>query len=96
MDSAQSIALLQGGDLGPAATRHKLVLIRNMKRDLNIRFSFIHREGNKPAEKLMTRGIETNREETMDESTFPNLIRAMITLGRLGVPNVRDPHVDFG
>ena len=96
MDSAQTVTLLQGGELGPAATRHKVARIRTMSRGLNLWFSFIHREGNKSAGELAKRGITSTSEEILDETTCPNLIRAMVRLERLVVPNLRCVQIDSG
>lgn len=49
MDATQTVALLQGKGAGPASTKHLVVRIRNMCRELDLRFSLIPREGNRPA-----------------------------------------------
>ena len=60
-----------------------------MSRELRLKLSFIHIDGNKPTGEMAKRVPYAAGVEVLDEASCPPIIKAMIRLERLGVPNVR-------
>lgn len=75
--------------MGPATIRHTMARIRNSSRGLDLQFSFIHNEGNKPVGELMKQGLISSRNVMLYETDCPSLVRTLVRMERIGVPNLR-------
>lgn len=60
-----------------------------LSRVINLRVTFIHQEGNKPAWELARRGPFAPALEFVDEALCPSIIRTLIRMEQLGVPYLR-------
>ncbi|XP_042005733.1 uncharacterized protein LOC121754412 [Salvia splendens] len=89
LDSEQVIKLTNGTAWGPAHVRHDIARLRALKCHTNFRASFIHREGNMAADFLAKLGMERPEFCQFNDSTAPRLLKAMIRMEEIGVPNIR-------
>ncbi|XP_042059511.1 uncharacterized protein LOC121804024 [Salvia splendens] len=91
-DAEQAIKLLNGTTWGPAQVRRVMARLHGFKRRHIFRSTFIHREGNKAADMLAKMGVEQDTFQHMSPQNVPRMIRAIIRMDELGVPNlwVRD------
>ncbi|XP_042000004.1 uncharacterized protein LOC121749504 [Salvia splendens] len=88
-DAAQAVKLLNGSSWGPAYTSRILARIAIQKSQQITRTTFIHREGNKGADLLAKMGIESPESLRMNTSTAPRILKAIVRLEAMGVPNIR-------
>ena len=59
------------------------------RRHGDYRISFIHREGNKAADLLAKMGLEIEEQTRFDNQTAPRLLKAIVRMEEMGVPNIR-------
>ncbi|XP_042012239.1 uncharacterized protein LOC121760668 [Salvia splendens] len=87
LDSAALVSLLSSGQLGAADLRHHMALIRSMTSQRHVRFSHIYREGNRAADFLAGRGVQTPALTYYDPTSAPRYLKALVRMDQLGYPN---------
>lgn len=89
LDAASVVTVLTSGRQGSAITRHTLASIRLLCRGRHIRFSHIHREGNRAADFLAGRGAQTSALSFFDSTTADRYLLSLVRMEQLGYPNFR-------
>lgn len=92
-DAMVVVCLLNSEKFGPAEVRHVVAQIHEFTRGRHIRFSHIHREGNRAADFLANKGLHAQEMERFDQVTAPRRLRAFVQLDQLGLPNFRFRYV---
>ncbi|XP_042000005.1 uncharacterized protein LOC121749505 [Salvia splendens] len=88
-DAEQAINLLKGSKWGPTHSCRAMARLTITKRQITFRATFIHREGNKPADLLAKMGLSLENFSRLTRHTAPRLLTAMIRMDEMGIPNVR-------
>ncbi|XP_042038362.1 uncharacterized protein LOC121784263 [Salvia splendens] len=89
LDAAAVVAVFTSDRRGAADVRHHMVSIRLLLSQLQTRFSHIHREGNRAADFLAGRGVQTPALTFFDADTAPRYLKALVRMDQLGYPNFR-------
>ncbi|XP_042003906.1 uncharacterized protein LOC121752882 [Salvia splendens] len=89
VDCEQALNLLNGVSWGPPQVRHDVARLIVLKRQITLRASFIHREGNNVVDSLAKMGTEKTDYQRMTASSAPRLVRAMVRMEEMGMPNIR-------
>ena len=89
MDAAAVVAVFTLGRGGAADVRHHMARIRTLLSQLQVRFSHIHREGNRAADFLAGRGDQTPAMIFYDADTAPRYLKSLVRMDQLGYPNFR-------
>ncbi|KAH6815523.1 hypothetical protein C2S51_020343 [Perilla frutescens var. frutescens] len=89
IDAASVVSVLQSGRQGSAVTRHTLTSIRLLCRGRLVRFTHIHREGNRTADFLAGRGAQTSALTFFDDVSAPPYLLSLVRMDQLGYPNFR-------
>ena len=95
-DAAQAISLAKGLSWGPAHVCRAMALLALHRRHGDYRISFIHREGNRAADLLAKMGLELEEFTRFNAQTAPRLLKAIVRLEEMGVPNIRVHDEDHG
>ncbi|XP_042038403.1 uncharacterized protein LOC121784304 [Salvia splendens] len=96
LDSAALDNLLSSRHFGSADFRHHMALIRSMTAQRHVRFSHIYREGNRAADFLAGRGVQTPALTYFDPIYEPRYLKALVRMDHLGYPNFRFRRRDVG
>lgn len=89
MDAAAIVSVLTAGKGGSAITRHTLSAIRLLCRGRHVRFSHIFREGNRAADHLASRGVQTSALTIFDSSIVDRHFLSLVRMDQLGYLNFR-------
>ncbi|KAH6784357.1 hypothetical protein C2S52_009316 [Perilla frutescens var. hirtella] len=89
MDAASDVSVLQSARQGSAVTRHTLTSIRLLCRGRLVRFTHIHRKGNRVADFLAGRGAQTSALTFYDDVSAPPYLLSLVRMDQLGYPNFR-------
>ncbi|KAG6403020.1 hypothetical protein SASPL_135235 [Salvia splendens] len=87
MGNLEAVALLKAKRHGAANLRHKISEIRNNLKSICYKISHIQREGNKAAKTLEQQRGKEARYTILDQHTAAPLVKAMIRMDQLGLPN---------
>ena len=87
LDSMGLVTLLSSGQPGSADFRHHMALIRRMTSQRQVRFSHIYIEGNRAADFLEGRGVQTPTITYYDSVSAPRYLKALVRMDQLGYPN---------
>lgn len=88
-DAAQAIKLIIGTCRGPAHVRRAMALMIIYKSQNSLRATFIHREGNTAADFLAKLGAEKEAPHRMTNAMAPRILKAIVRMEALGIPNIR-------
>ncbi|XP_042016072.1 uncharacterized protein LOC121764049 [Salvia splendens] len=80
LDSAALVTLLSSGQLDAADFRHHMALIRSMTAQRHVRFSHIYREGNRAADFLAGRGVQTPAFTYYDPTSAPRFLQVLVRM----------------
>ncbi|XP_042009113.1 uncharacterized protein LOC121757669 [Salvia splendens] len=83
LDSAALVILLSSRQLGSVDLRHHMALIRSMIAQRHVRFSHIYREGNRAADFLAGRGVQTPALTYYDPISAPRYLKALVRMDQL-------------
>ncbi|XP_042016327.1 uncharacterized protein LOC121764358 [Salvia splendens] len=89
LGSAALVTLMSTGQLGAEDLRHHMALIRSMTSQRHVRFSHIYREGNRAADFLTGRGVQTPALTYYDPISAPRYLKSLVRMDQLGYPNFR-------
>ncbi|KAG6383170.1 hypothetical protein SASPL_157086 [Salvia splendens] len=87
MGNLEAVALLKAEKHGAANLRHKISEIRNKLKSICYKISHIQKEGNKAANTLAHQRGKEGRYIIFDQHTAAPLVKAMIRMDQLGLPN---------
>ncbi|XP_042035122.1 uncharacterized protein LOC121781451 [Salvia splendens] len=88
-DAEQATKLLTGTEWGPAHIRQVMARLFILKQQHNNRITFIHKEGNKAADFLAKMGLEQASFLCMSTQTAPRMLKAIVRMDAMGIPNLR-------
>ena len=88
-DTAQAISLAKGLSWGPAHSRRAMAHLALHRRNGNFRITFTPREGNKAADFLAKMGLEIEEHTCFNAQTAPRMLRAIVRMEEIGIPNIR-------
>ncbi|KAG6431207.1 hypothetical protein SASPL_109284 [Salvia splendens] len=88
-DAQEVVNMVENERRGAAQIRNLMMGIRNKLRGCNFKISHIWREGNKVADYLAKQGGSHTHRITFNQDTAPSIVKAMVHMDRLGIPNVR-------
>ncbi|KAG6430602.1 hypothetical protein SASPL_108672 [Salvia splendens] len=88
-DATAIVQMLGENEHGSAPARHILPRIRQKHSGLNVKISFIPREGNKPADYLAEQGKEEQELRIINPRAASDRLRAMVEMDGKGIPNFR-------
>ncbi|XP_042005793.1 uncharacterized protein LOC121754515 [Salvia splendens] len=80
LDSVGLVSLLSSGHLSSADFRHHMALIRSMTAQRQVRFSHIYREGNRDANFLAGRGVQTLALTYFDPISAPRYLKVLVRM----------------
>lgn len=89
LDAAAVVSTLTSDIQGSGQLRHTFSRIRLLFRDLQVRITHIHREGNRPANLLARFGHSVDALATFDMATPLRHLLSLIRIDQLGYPNFR-------
>ena len=88
-DAAQAISLIKGASWGPAQSRRAMAHLALHRRHGNFRISYTPREGNKAADHLAKMGLEIEEFTRFNDQSAPRLLKAIVRMEEMGIPNIR-------